>query len=190
MKIIVGLGNPGREYVNTRHNAGFMVLEHLAERYPSTGPKMKFNAGVLETMIHNEKCLLMQPVTYMNRSGTAVSQAVQFYQLPLDDLMVVVDDVALPCGKIRIRAEGTSGGHNGLADIERLLGTTAYPRTRIGIDSPGRVPQRDYVLSSFTESQRQYIATAAGKACDAIECWIREGIGKAMSIYNADEPAG
>ena len=187
MKIIVGLGNPGREYEQTRHNAGFMVLDRLVRRHQISGPKMKFQAGVLEGQVAAEKCLLMQPVTYMNRSGQAVNQAVQFYKLQRDDLIIVVDDVALPCGKIRLRAEGSCGGHNGLEDIERALGSSLYSRLRIGIDPPGRVPQRDYVLGRFTESQRQLIEPAIEKACDAIECWIREGIDKAMSIYNADD---
>ena len=185
MKLIVGLGNPGPEYEATRHNAGFMVVDRLARRHGLTGPRMRFHAGVLEGPVAGHKCLLMQPTTYMNRSGLAVGEAAAFYKLAPADLLVVVDDVALPAGRIRLRGEGSAGGHNGLADIERALGTAAYPRLRIGIDPPGRVPQKDYVLGRFKPEQLLAIDTACDRACDCIESWIRDGIEKTMSLYNA-----
>lgn len=185
MKLIVGLGNPGSEYAMTRHNAGFMVLQRLANRHGLSGARSKFHSGVLEGLIAGDKCLLLQPTTYVNRSGLAVSEAMNFYKLEPADLLVVVDDVALPCGRMRLRAEGSAGGHNGLADIERALGTIAYPRLRIGIDAPGMIPQKDYVLGRFSPEQWDVVEPALERACDAIECWIAEGIDKAMSTFNA-----
>lgn len=185
MKLIVGLGNPGAEYAQTRHNAGFMVVDRLATRHKLSGAKMKFHAGVLEGNVAGEKCLLMQPTTYMNRSGLAVGEAVAFYKLDPSDLLIVVDDVALPTGRLRLRGEGSAGGHNGLIDIERALGTPVYPRLRIGIDAPGRVPQKDYVLGRFKPEQVLAIDNACDRACDCIESWIKSGLEKTMSLYNA-----
>jgi len=191
MKIICGLGNPGLEYVRSRHNAGFMVVERLAARHKlaDNGPaRTKFHAGVLEGTIAGERCLLMQPVTYMNRSGLAVGEAVAFYKVdPVTELLVVVDDLALPVGRIRLRSEGSAGGHNGLGDIERALGSIKYPRLRIGIDPKGQVKQSDYVLGRFTPEQEIKLKPALDTACDAIECWIKDGIAKAMSLYNSGE---
>lgn len=187
MKLIVGLGNPGSDYAKTRHNAGFMALDRLASRHGLTGAKTKFHSGVLDGQIAGHRCILLQPMTFMNRSGLAVGEAVHFYKLdPGIDLLVVVDDVALPLGQIRLRQEGGSGGHNGLVDVERALGTQAYPRLRIGIDPRGRVPQSDYVLGRFTRDQLDRLDPALDRACDAIESWLSDGIAKAMSLYNAD----
>ncbi|MEX2215810.1 MAG: aminoacyl-tRNA hydrolase [Phycisphaeraceae bacterium] len=187
MKLIVGLGNPGSEYAKTRHNAGFMVLDRLAVRHVITGIKSKFHAGVLEGNVAGERCILMQPMTYMNRSGLSVGEAVTFYKLEVEEVLIVVDDVALPIGRIRVRKEGSAGGHNGLSDIERALGTNAYARLRIGIDAPGRVPQRDYVLQRFSEAQMEQLVPTIEKACDAIECWVKQGVDAAMNKFNAGE---
>ena len=184
MKLIVGLGNPGSEYARTRHNAGFMVLDRLAARNAISGVKARFHAGVLEGSVAGQRCMLMQPMTYMNRSGLSVGEAMTFYKLAIEDLLIVVDDIALPCGRIRIRKDGGAGGHNGLADIERALGTKAYPRLRIGIDAPGRVPQADYVLGRFSDAQVTLLTPAIDKACDAIECWGKDGIDAAMNRFN------
>ena len=186
MKLIAGLGNPGPEYAQTRHNAGFMVVERLAHRLGLSGAKSKFHAGVLEGRMAGDKVVLMQPVTYMNRSGLAVGEASQFYKLDPADVLVIVDDAALPCGRIRLRASGSPGGHNGLSDIARVLATNDYPRLRVGIDPPGRAPQKDYVLGKFSKEQADAIDPALDRACDAIACWIEEGIEKAMSLYNAE----
>lgn len=188
MKLIVGLGNPGAEYAQTRHNAGFMVVERLADRHRLNlaGPRAKFHASVLEGVIANQRCVLLEPVTYMNRSGLAVAEAALFYKLdPSKDLLVVVDDVALPVGRLRLRGEGGTGGHNGLADIQQALGTSAYPRLRVGIDPPGRAPQRDYVLGRFTPEQREKIEPVLDTAGDLIECWLTEGLEKAMTRFNS-----
>lgn len=189
MKLIVGLGNPGREYRDTRHNAGFMVLEALADRHALTGAKAKFNASVLEGVIANEKTMLMQPTTYMNRSGSAVAEAANFYKVQPDDLLIVVDETALPIGQLRLRARGSDGGHNGLADIARALGTDAYPRLRVGIGEPEidgrRIARHDYVLGRFTDEQKSELARTLPRACETIEAWLTEPIENVMSRTNA-----
>lgn len=186
MHLIVGLGNPGSEYAKTRHNAGFMVLDRLANRHGITGVKSRFNAGVLDGQVAGHRCILAQPMTYMNRSGTTVSEAVNFYKLELKDLLVVVDEAALPVGTIRLRASGSAGGHNGLRDIEEKLGTEDYPRLRIGVESPTRASRKDFVLGRFTEEQLAELDPALERACDAIESWLKHGIGKTMSLFNAE----
>lgn len=184
MKLIVGLGNPGKEYERTRHNAGFMALEALARRHGLSGVKQKFHAGVLEGRIADQKVMLMQPLTYMNRSGLSVGEAATFYKLAPEDILILVDDLAFACGQLRVRSTGSAGGHNGLKDIERVLGTRDYPRLRIGIDPRGRVPQADYVLARFTEQQLEVFEPALFTACDAIETWLADGVDAAMNKFN------
>ena len=199
MKLVVGLGNPGREYVGTRHNIGFEVLDHLAARLGWVGApsefdrlaRTKFEGLALDGSSGGGKLLLLKPMTYMNLSGRSVQAAMAFYQLGPGDVLVVLDEMALPCGKIRLRAGGSDGGHNGLKDIQRALGTTQYPRLRVGIDPPPpRVPGRDYVLGKFTEAQRDPARRAVSRSCDAIVAWAKDGIEKAMNVYNADEADG
>jgi len=196
MKLIVGLGNPGPEYAKTRHNAGFMLVERLAARHNLSSPRHKFHAGVLdgELLVGNpmtpHRCILMQPTTYMNRSGLAVGEAMTFYKLdPASDLLVLVDDLALDVGTIRLRGEGSAGGQNGLSDIERALGTRKYPRLRIGIgpnDFNGRkAPQKDFVLSNFTGGQQTELDHALDKGVKCIESWLTDGLEKTMSLFNA-----
>lgn len=197
MKLIVGLGNPGPEYAKTRHNVGFMLADRLATRHNLTGAKHKFHSGVLDgeviaggTMTPH-RCILMQPMTYMNRSGLAVGEAVSFYKLdPASDVLVLVDDLALDCGVIRLRAGGSAGGHNGLTDIERALGTRDYPRLRIGIDPKGRIPQKDYVLGRFTADQWSRTDEALDRGTKCIEMWLSEGLEKAASLFNAKAAEG
>ncbi len=201
MKLVIGLGNPGREYVGTRHNVGFEVVEQLASRLGwigngeqfNTMARNKFDALTLDGVVSlagggSEKLLLVKPMTFMNLSGRSVQAAMSFYQLTPADIMIALDDIALPCGKIRIRAGGSSGGHNGLKDIERALSTSQYPRLRIGIDPPPpRVPQVDYVLGRFTPEQRKGVEPALGRAAGAVLTWIDKGIEPAMSQFNAEE---
>ncbi|MCX5660689.1 MAG: aminoacyl-tRNA hydrolase [Planctomycetota bacterium] len=191
MKLIIGLGNPGPEYAKTRHNAGFMVIERLARRHGMLGSpvRSKFHAEIIEGVVGIHRVALLSPVTFMNRSGLTVGEAVAFYKVdPTQNLMIIVDDLALDVGRIRLRAEGSAGGHNGLADVQRALGSTAYPRLRVGIDSRGRVPQVDYVLGRFSPDQFDRLDPALDLACDAIESWLKHGIAKAMSLFNADKP--
>ena len=188
MKLIVGLGNPGREYQDTRHNAGFMVLERFATRHGLSGPRQRFHAGTIDGTVSvdggTHKLLLVQPLTYMNRSGQSVREAMDFHKIPVKDLLVVVDDIAFDCGDLRLKAMGSAGGHNGLKDIERALGTRAYARLRIGVDAPGRIPQVDYVLGKFTADQRERLDPALDEACQAVEAWLSLGVEKAMNKVN------
>jgi PTH1 family peptidyl-tRNA hydrolase len=192
MKLIVGLGNPGKEYDRTRHNAGFLVVDRLIERFGAGAPvRARFNAATVEARLPGaaEACLLLKPTTYMNRSGQSVAEAARFFKLdPALDVMVVVDDVALPSGTIRIRPGGGAGGHNGLTDITRLLGTDAYPRCRIGIDAtPEYMDQADYVLGKFTDEQWTLVGPSINRAADAVETFVRSGLDAAMNKFNAPD---
>lgn len=201
MRLVVGLGNPGKEYVGTRHNVGFEAVDAFAARNGWIASqsdfdrlaKVKFEGLTVHGAMQlsgggTEKILLLKPMTYMNLSGRSVQAALAFYQMTPADLVVVLDDVALPCGKLRLRAGGSSGGHNGLKDIERALGTDQYPRLRIGVDPPPpRVPQRDWVLGRFSPEQRQQVNPAIARACGAIAVWIDKGVTLAMTQFNAEE---
>jgi PTH1 family peptidyl-tRNA hydrolase len=203
MKLIVGLGNPGREYVGTRHNVGFEVVDAMAARLGWVGSsageferdaRQKFAGLSLDgsMSLHGtggvERLMLLKPTTYMNLSGRSVQEAMAFHKIEPDDVMVVLDEMALPCGKIRLRQGGSSGGHNGLKDIERALGTSQYPRLRVGVDpAPARIPGRDYVLGRFTETQRELVEPAIKRSTDALMTWIEKGINAAMNVFNADD---
>lgn len=187
MKIVVGLGNPGQKYNQTRHNVGFEVLACLAQRYLVDRPKAKFNAEVAETSINNEKTILISPLTFMNLSGKSVRAAVDFYKLPISEVLVVCDDINLDVGRLRLRPAGSAGGQNGLKDIIRCLGSDQFPRLRVGV---GRVPAgwdaADYVLGKFSPEDRSAIDVAVPRAADAVACWIGEGLPQAMNRFNAD----
>lgn len=191
MKLIVGLGNPGDEYIDTRHNVGFDVLDRLARRHaPGEIARAKFHGALLEAMIESERVLLLKPTTYMNRSGLAVAEAVRFYKMnPAEQLLVLVDDVALACGVIRIRASGGAGGHNGLSDIEQKLGTDDYARLRIGIDPPGDIPQKNYVLGRFRPDQREAVEPALEDAVRAAVSWVAHGPLETMNAFNRRQSA-
>jgi len=186
MKLVVALGNPGPDYARTRHNAGWMAADRLVDRLGLTGGTSKFHSAMVDGRVGAEKVVLLKPQTYMNRSGLAVGEAMNFYKLATADLMVLVDDVNLPVGKIRLRATGSAGGQNGLKDIQRVLGTQHYARLRIGIDPPGRVPRVDYVLQPFTQAQRDELDPALDRCVAAVETWVKEGIDKAMTAHNGE----
>jgi peptidyl-tRNA hydrolase, PTH1 family len=195
MRLVVGLGNPGNEFAGTRHNVGWEAVDELAAQLGWIGKnedfnrlaKRKFDGLVIDGSAAGEKLLLLKPTTYMNDSGRSVQAAMAFYQLSPDQMMVALDDLALPCGKIRMRPEGSDGGHNGLRDIERAIGTEAYPRLRIGIDpAPPNVPGKDYVLGRFTPEQRKAVEPALERAGKAMVMWLEKGIEAAMNAYNAD----
>lgn len=192
MKLLVGLGNPGSQYEKTRHNAGFLVIDRLSKRWGAPGelPRARFCGVYQEVAIKGTRCLLLKPTTYMNLSGKAVAEAVNFYKLdPAQDLLVLVDDVALPTGSIRVRASGSAGGHNGLTDIQRALGSENYPRLRIGIDArPAQMKLEDYVLGRFTPEQTTLLEPAINKAADASEVFVTDGLTKAMNAFNAAPP--
>lgn len=193
MKLVVGLGNPGSGYERTRHNAGFMGVERFTRKHGGGNWRAAHEGLVCDVFVGAEKVILLRPMTYMNLSGRSVASAMQFYKIGIDELLVVVDDVALPCGVIRLRATGSAGGHNGLTDIERSVswfasaaGKTAldYARLRIGIDPPGIVPQKTYVLEPFSGEQLPKLEAALTKAVEAIECWVASGIVTAMNRFN------
>jgi peptidyl-tRNA hydrolase, PTH1 family len=186
MKLIVGLGNPGPQYARTRHNAGYMAVDALRARHaPGAVVRSRFQAECVEAPIGPERCLLLKPLTFMNLSGQTVVQAVQFYKAPLEGLLVLTDDLALPVGSVRVRAGGGAGGHNGLADIERRLGSADYPRLRIGIGpKPPMFDQAAFVLSRFSEPEEGALATAIETAADAAETFVESGIEEAMNRFN------
>ncbi len=194
MLLLVGLGNPGAEYVGTRHNIGFELLDAVAEQLGwcrrgefDQVAKSKFSGLCLDGLAGGEKVLLLKPLTFMNRSGQSVQQACAFYQLAPSDILVGLDDLALACGRIRLRGGGSSGGHNGLKDIERALASEQYPRLRLGIDpAPPRVAGRDYVLGRFTADQRQAVDGALRRAAQAAICWMESGVQAAMNRFNAE----
>ena len=188
MRVVVGLGNPGKQYHGTRHNVGYAVVDGLASA-PGAGKfQERFGAFVADLTEGDQKLLLVKPLTFMNLSGRCVRQIVDFYQLPLTDLLVVCDDVALPLGKLRARARGTHGGHNGLRDIQNHLGTTDYARLRIGVGAGGEQQDlSDHVLSRFRPSERPIIDEAIGTAVQAVSVWVRQGIEVCMNRYNAEK---
>jgi peptidyl-tRNA hydrolase, PTH1 family len=186
MKIVVGLGNPGRQYEGTRHNVGFAVLAELARRHLAPAPKIKFEAEYTEVRIADEKCLLVAPQTYMNLSGRSVQQFVKFFQLPLEDLLVVCDDLNLDVGRLRLRRSGSAGGQKGLNDIIQRLGTQQFARLRIGIGRPlPKMDAADYVLSRFRSNEAQPVEDAILAAADGVESWVERGLESTMNRMNA-----
>jgi len=185
VKLVVGLGNPGRRYEGSRHNVGFAVLAELARRFANGRPKAKFHGEVLDADLEGEKALLLSPLTFMNNSGLSVQEAKGFLKVADNDLLVVCDDLALPLAKLRFRAKGSAGGQKGLDDIIRRLGTDDFSRLRIGIGSP---PEGwdwvDYVLSKFGKQELPEIEAAVGRGADAVVLWAREGIDFCMNQYN------
>ena len=184
--LLVCLGNPGDQYENTRHNAGFMVADELADRHNIPVQRLKFRALTNTITVGDQKVLLMKPVTYMNLSGEAVHEAAAFYKIPPERVLVISDEVSLAPGKIRVRRSGSAGGHNGLKNIIAHLGTDQFPRIRLGV---GQKPHPDYdmadwVLGKFQGEDKKAVEEAVKKAADAAECLIREGVDKAMNKYN------
>lgn len=182
--LVVGLGNPGRRYEGTRHNAGFMAVERLQRRLPEGTSRARFQAHIVETRDGDSRVVLAQPQTFMNESGIAVAQLVRWYKVPLDRLLVVYDDLDLPLGTIRLRADGSDGGHNGIASIIRSLKTNTFPRLRIGISRPASGPTVPYVLSRFNATERRELEDILDRTSDAILVWIREGLVSAMNQFN------
>lgn len=184
MKVIVGLGNPGKEYADTRHNIGFKVIDAIASVLNADVRKRKFGARFSETEYEGNKLILLKPLTYMNRSGQAVATAVGFYKLPLQELLVITDDMALEPGVIRMRPRGSAGGHNGLKSIITSLSSENFCRLRCGIGAARGDDAYDYVLSDVPTEQREIIDAAVERARDATFCWIRDGVDAAMNEFN------
>jgi PTH1 family peptidyl-tRNA hydrolase len=186
MKVVVGLGNPGSRYAGTRHNVGYAVVDSLAESPRAGRFQSRFQAQVAELMEEPHKVLLVKPETFMNLSGRSVRQVVDFFQVPVGDLLVVCDDINLPLGKLRFRAQGSHGGHNGLRDIQSHLGTTEYARLRLGVGAPPEDQAVDHVLGRFRPSERPVIDDAVAQAVQGVLLWLREGVEACMNRYNAD----
>ena len=184
MRMVVGLGNPGDRYVETRHNMGFMVVDSLAESLQVEVRKRKFGARFGSGEFADKKLILLKPWQFMNRSGQAVVTAAGFYRLGVGDLLVISDDLDLDPGRIRLRAKGSAGGHNGLADIAQKLGTTEFARCRVGIGRDERQESVSYVLDRPTKDQKPLLADAIERARDAVFCWIENGIETAMNEFN------
>ena len=184
--LLVCLGNPGDKYENTRHNVGYMVADQVADRANVPIQKLKYKALTNTVTIGGQKVLIMKPITYMNLSGEAVRQAVDFFKVPADHVLVVSDDTALAVGRLRIRKGGSAGGHNGLKNIILHLGTDQFPRLRLGV---GEKPHPDYdmadwVLGKFQGEDKKAMDAAVKKAADAIECILSQGLDRGMNKFN------
>lgn len=190
--LIAGLGNPGREYASTRHNIGFMLVEQLASSWRLAWVlEKKFSARLARREREERKVILCQPQTFMNASGQAVKAVRGFYHLPPAQVLVVVDDADLPLGQIRLRAEGSSGGHHGLESVEQQLGTREYPRLRLGIgrrEGDGRQIS-NYVLGRFGGAELPAVEEVLNRAGQQVECWLNDGIKEAMNRFNGAAPA-
>ncbi|MDR2610740.1 MAG: aminoacyl-tRNA hydrolase [Clostridiales Family XIII bacterium] len=185
MYAIVGLGNPGRRYENTRHNIGFVTVDLLAERHGVSIRKLRHKALVGEARFGTEKVLLVKPQTYMNLSGESIGSLIRYFDLPLENLVVVYDDIDIPLGTIRIRKSGSSGTHNGMKSVIYHTEDDGFPRVRIGVGADrGEVPLVDFVTSGFAASELDTIRAAVIRAADAIEELVANGIDAAMAKYN------
>ncbi|MCH2131861.1 MAG: aminoacyl-tRNA hydrolase [Pirellulaceae bacterium] len=185
MKLIVGLGNPGKKYQSTRHNVGFEVIAILSQRFASGKAKNRFQGETWEANIHGERCLLLCPLTYMNLSGRSVQPALEYYRIQPDELLVICDDFHLDLGTLRFRPQGSSGGQKGLADIIRCLGTDEVPRLRMGVGPlTDRWDAADFVLSRFSGQHRELAQETILSAAEGVESWISEGIEQCMNRYN------
>jgi PTH1 family peptidyl-tRNA hydrolase len=188
VKLIVGLGNPGKEYQGTRHNVGFEVIDTLARRHGIRLRKRLCKALIGEGTIGGEHVTLAKPLTFMNLSGEAVAELAHRYRLETQDIIVITDDVNLPLGRLRIRTRGSSGGHKGLRSIIQSIGSEDFPRIRIGIGQPEQTNMVDFVLSRFSRSERRIVREAIERAADAVEVILAEGIEQAMNRFNALQP--
>ncbi|MCW3095270.1 MAG: peptidyl-tRNA hydrolase, partial [Chthonomonadaceae bacterium] len=188
-KLIVGLGNPGSEYDGTRHNVGFEVIDLLARRHNISVSKRSFKSVYGEGSIGGEKVLLMRPMTFMNLSGEAVGAIARFYKFEPTDIWVVLDEVALPPGRIRLRFKGSAGGHNGLSNILSMLHTQDVPRIRIGVGAAKPGAMVGHVLGKFRKEEYPLVEEAVARSADAIECALKEGFEMAMNRFNLpDKP--
>lgn len=187
MKLIVGLGNPGAEYRNSRHNAGFMVIENLANRWSIDVGRKKFQGLYGNGTFGFENVVLLKPQTYMNRSGGSVLEAMVFYKADLDDLLVVYDDLAIELGQLRARKKGSAGGHNGVKDIITRLGCDDFSRLRVGIGSPRFGNTVKHVLGDFGDDEQVIVSQTISRASEAVETWVRSGIDTMMNGFNGSE---
>jgi PTH1 family peptidyl-tRNA hydrolase len=187
MKVIVGLGNPGPEYRETRHNVGFTVVDELVNRWRVADQwREKFEALQIKTLRGEDGVIIAKPLTFMNRSGQSVAAIAGFYKIEPADVFVIVEEAALPLGRLRARRDGSAGGHNGLKSIIEHLGTTAFPRMRVGVGrGDNRRDLADHVLGRFAASERETVSAAVLRAADAAEMFLSDGIERVMNAFNA-----
>lgn len=185
MKIIAGLGNPGLKYQNTRHNAGFMVMDRLADRLGLEFTQQKFSSEFARGRVGSEDVILLKPQTYMNDSGLAIRQCLDFYKASPEDVIIIYDDVDLPVGKIRIRQKGSAGGHNGIKSIIHCMFTNEFDRIRVGVGKDAQIPMISWVLGKFPAEQEKDLNSALDQASEAAEDMIRRGTMHAMNSFNA-----
>jgi len=185
--LIIGLGNPGREYRDNRHNAGFMLVDWLIVRLNARGMKLQSKAIVTDAVYNDHKLILAKPQTYMNLSGQSVQGLVHFYKLPLTNVLIAHDDLDLPFGTIRMRPGGGPGGQKGLASTIEQLGTEDIPRLRMGIGRPpGRMDAADYVLQNFSKAEMKELSSILDRAADSVLTFVTDGLDKAMNKYNGE----
>lgn len=187
--LLVGLGNPGRRYQNTRHNVGFMVIDRLRSRLPDGTGRSRFQAELTETRDGDRRIVLARPQTFMNESGIAVAEIARWYKVPRDRLLVIYDDLDLPFETIRLRADGSAGGHNGVASVIQHLRSNDFPRLRIGISRPASGPTVPYVLAPFSAAEQRRLGDVLDLAVDASLVWLRDGIVPVMNQFNRRAPA-
>lgn len=190
MYIIVGLGNPGKKYENTRHNIGFITLDYLADRHGIKITKIKHKALVGEGNISGQKVLLVKPQTYMNLSGNSVREVMEYYKADIENLLVIYDDIDIPSGSVRIRKKGSAGTHNGMRSVVYDLQSDQFPRIRIGMGNNKNADLKDFVVGGFSKGEKEIFERAVVHTADAIECFLQFGIDKAMNEYNTKGVVG
>lgn len=185
MKVVVGLGNPGSKYESTRHNLGFWVIDELSRRHKIPVGTDKFKAKIGNGFFHNQKILLVKPQTFMNLSGESVALIVGYFQIDINDLIIIYDDLALETGRLRIKGKGSAGGHNGVKSIIKLLESQEFPRVRIGIgEAPSFMDTADYVLQKPSGEELEVLREATKIGADAVESWVKDGLQPTMNAYN------
>lgn len=187
MYIIAGLGNPGKKYENTRHNMGFLTIDVIAEKLGIKVDRIKFKSLIGETSFAGEKVILVKPQTYMNLSGQAVREIVNFYKIPIENLIVIYDDIDIAVGTLRVRKKGSAGTHNGMRDIVYQLQDDNFPRIRVGIGAERKMELCDFVTGGFTKEEKPLLEEAVTKAADAALAVIADGIDRTMNAYNVRE---
>ncbi|AIS58677.1 peptidyl-tRNA hydrolase [Listeria ivanovii subsp. londoniensis] len=184
MKLIAGLGNPGKKYERTRHNVGFMVVDELSFRHQTPWKKAKFNGMVSEINVNGEKMLLVKPLTFMNASGECIRPLMDYYNIPMKDVLIIYDDLDLPVGKIRLRQKGSAGGHNGMKSIIQHVKTQEFNRIRVGVSRPSHGEVINYVLGDFPKSEQADIIETIQKSADAVEDFAKLPFIEVMNKYN------
>lgn len=185
MKCIIGLGNPGKKYENTRHNIGFMVIDELSRRHQWDLNRVKFKGEYALEHVNSEKVILLKPQTFMNLSGESLRPLMEYYEIDVEDILVIYDDLDLPLGKIRLREKGGHGGHNGIRSIIDHLGTKEFKRLRIGVGRPtGSTPVVNYVLSPFSKDEQENVLLSINESADACEAWFAKSFTDIMNEFN------